>query len=190
MLSTIVIHWPCWLFYIIFHYMGIILCPCSTAYVLIQFIAQAQTAALLLKLCEIRQQLTEPDVTSILTQYGEDLPTPELLGQELRRWYVVKSDNQVRNITHLLELADKDVYPNIHTLLLIAATLPSTTCECERSFSALRRLNNYLRSSMNSSRLDSLALINIHCGTVVDTDKVINLFSRLHPRRMELSTVL
>ena len=29
--------------------------------------------------------------------------------------------------------SDSDFYPNMHTLLRIMATLPVTSCECERS---------------------------------------------------------
>ena len=40
--------------------------------------------------------------------------------------------------------------------------LPVTSCEAERSFSALRRIKNYLRSTMTEERLTGLALLNIH----------------------------
>ena len=41
---------------------------------------------------------------------------------------------------------DAEIYPNIRTLLQLACTIPVTSCECERSASALRRLNYYMRS--------------------------------------------
>ena len=90
----------------------------------------------------------------------------------------------------LLKLGDKDIFPNVHTLLLIGATLPVTTCECERSFSCLRRLNSYLRSTQSSSRLDALALIHIHCEEEINPDVVIDRFSKAYPTRMELGNVL
>jgi hypothetical protein len=39
-------------------------------------------------------------------------------------------------------------------------------------------------------RLDSLALINIHCDLAIDIDQVIDTFTRLQPRRMELASLL
>jgi len=43
------------------------------------------------------------------------------------------------------------IFPNIHTPLKIAAcTLPVTTSLAERSFSSLRRLKNYLRSTIGA----------------------------------------
>jgi hypothetical protein len=41
-------------------------------------------------------------------------------------------------------------FPNIYTAFQIFATIPVTTCLCERSISALRRLKTYLRSTMSS----------------------------------------
>ena len=44
---------------------------------------------------------------------------------------------------------DKDFFPNIRVLLSIMATLPVTSCECERSISMLKLIfKNPLRSTM------------------------------------------
>jgi hypothetical protein len=39
--------------------------------------------------------------------------------------------------------------------------MPATSAADERSFSALKRLKNYLRNSQSQDRLSSMALINI-----------------------------
>ena len=62
--------------------------------------------------------------------------------------------------------------------------------ECEKNASVLRRLNNFMRASMNESRLTALALMHIHCDKVIDLDRVVDLFSQAHPRRVQLSSVL
>lgn len=135
-------------------------------------LAHSKNAALLFKICDTSQRLTEEDVASFIAQYGSDLPTPELPPQEVERWYEYVAAKQSRpqsgkahSLTQLLGISDRDIFPNVHVLLILAATLPAPTCECERSFSTLRRLNTYLRSTMSSDRLDALALINIHCDT-------------------------
>ena len=46
-------------------------------------------------------------------------------------------------------------------LLKIAATFPVTLCECERSVSRMRRLNNYMSCTMDERRLSSLAIMHI-----------------------------
>ena len=89
-----------------------------------------------------------------------------------------------------LKACDPDDFPNLYILLKIAATLPVTYCECERSISTMRRLNNYMRCTMGESRLSSLALMHIKYDMPVDLDEIVNLFQGLHPRMMELSRLL
>ena len=98
--------------------------------------------------------------------YSADLPSPHLLTIEFSRWKRACTSTPVEKRPDTLENAllfcDKDDYPNIFVLLLIACTLPVTTCETERSNSQLKLLKTYLRSSMTEKRLSSLALIKIH----------------------------
>ena len=81
---------------------------------------------------------------------------------------------------------DKVLFPNITKMLKIMCTLLVTTCECERSFSALKRLKTYIRSSMGEERLNGLALLHIHYSTNIDIEEVFNMFARKHPRRLTL----
>ena len=39
-------------------------------------------------------------------------------------------------------------FKNIQMAIKILATMPVTSCSCEKSFSAIRRLKNYTRSTM------------------------------------------
>ena len=55
-----------------------------------------------------------------------------------------------------LKECDEDMYPNLYVLLKICCTIPATSCECERSASALRRLHTFNRASMTQERLSSL----------------------------------
>lgn len=82
------------------------------------------------------------------------------------------------------------IYPNIFKLLKIACTLQVTSCECERSASTLRRLNTCMRSSIGEDRMSSLALIHSHYDMVVDLDEAVHIYSKMHPRRLELMSVL
>ena len=60
-----------------------------------------------------------------------------------------------------LKVCDPDDFSNPYILLKIAATLPVTSCECERSIGTMRRLNNYMRCTIGESRLSSLAIMHI-----------------------------
>ena len=83
-------------------------------------------------------------------------------------------------------LKDKDVLmmlPEFSKVLKIYAVLPISSCEAERSFSALRRLKTYLRSNMGQNRLSSLALMHIERNIVnnvlkEDMNLLIDMFAR------------
>ena len=80
------------------------------------------------------------------------------------------------------------LYQNIFVILKLIAALPVTSCECERSASVLRRLNNYMRASMGKGRLSNLAMLHIHYDKEISMDDVIDRYCRLHPRRIEMDT--
>ena len=48
---------------------------------------------------------------------------------------------------------DREIYPNIHTILRIGCTVPVTTCENEQLISRLRILKTYLRCTMGQEWL-------------------------------------
>ena len=83
-------------------------------------------------------------------------------------------------------LKEKDVLmmvPEFSKVLKIYAVLPISSCEAERSFSALKRLKTYLRSNMGQNRLSSLALMHIERNTVnsvlkEDMNVMIDTFAR------------
>jgi hypothetical protein len=62
--------------------------------------------------------------------------------------------------------------------MCIMLTMPVTSATAERSFSVLRRLKTYVRSTMNNDRkLSSLALMHSLCGIVVDQQPQLDLNS-------------
>ena len=54
-----------------------------------------------------------------------------------------------------------DILPVLYKVASIVATIPATSCSAERSFSALRLIKAFLRSTMGQDRLSSIAVINI-----------------------------
>ena len=55
----------------------------------------------------------------------------------------------------------KEAFPALTKLLQIALTIAVSTAQCERSFSALKRIKTYLRSTMSEQRLVDLAVLSI-----------------------------
>ena len=89
-------------------------------------------------------------------------------------------------------LKEKDVLmmmPELSKVLKIYSVLPISSCEAERSFSALKRLKTYLRSKMGQNRLSSLALMHLERKIVnsvlqEDMSKLIDTFARNKKRDM------
>ena len=117
--------------------------------------------------------------------YKDDLPSFQDLDMELDLWveYWVTFEGDIpEDIVSTLK-AELAGFVNISILLRILGTLPVTSCGCERSFSAMRRLKTYTRSTMVSDRLNGLALMHVHQDIVPDIQKVIDLFA-LDNRRL------
>jgi hypothetical protein len=80
----------------------------------------------------------------------------------------------------------REVFPNITTLMKIFATLPVSTATAERSFSTLRRLKTYLRTSMGEDRLNGLALMSIHRNIAGNIDPLDVIDRLAKPRRLDI----
>lgn len=78
------------------------------------------------------------------------------------------------------------VFPNVFTATMIFITLPVTSASAERSFSKLKLIKNYLRSTISQDRLSSLALLNIERlqTSEIDVDNIINIVANKKARKM------
>ncbi|KAJ8346579.1 hypothetical protein SKAU_G00279800 [Synaphobranchus kaupii] len=90
---------------------------------------------------------------------------------------------ELLDFVHKKELTE--LYPNLWISLRIACTLPVTVASAERSFSKLKLIKTYLRSSMAQDRLTGLAIISINheVGRQVSYDDVIDDFAARKSRR-------
>lgn len=62
-------------------------------------------------------------------------------------------------------------------IIKILSTIPTNTAACERTFSCLKRLKSYLRTSMGQERLIILAVLQIQRSSEpIDFDKFIDEF--------------
>lgn len=82
--------------------------------------------------------------------YGEDLcnTTSDIL-TELTMWREKMKSSMLPPSCAIsaLKMCNIDIYPNIHRLLEILATLPVSTATPERTFSSLKRIKTYLRNT-------------------------------------------
>ena len=81
------------------------------------------------------------------------------------------------------------VFPNLRLLIQIALTLPVTSNEAERSFSGMRRVLTWLRTSMGTERLSNLSRMVAHPDRVksIPNQKIVNKFNEKYPRKLEFN---
>lgn len=77
------------------------------------------------------------------------------------------------------------IFPNLCISLRIFLTLPVTIASAERSFSKLKLIKNYLRSTMLQERLSDLTILSIESelARTVDFSQVIDSFASIKARR-------
>jgi len=61
-----------------------------------------------------------------------------------------------------LSKAQQSFFSQVVVLVTLILVMPATNASCERSFSALRRIKTYLRSTMAQLRLNSLMVLHVH----------------------------
>ena len=78
----------------------------------------------------------------------------------------------------------------VEKLLKLVLVMPATNAISERSFSALRRLKNYLRTTMLQERLNSLMLLYVHKDKTdkLDLQAVLNEFVDSSSHRLSIFT--
>ena len=124
---------------------------------------------------------TMPDLIGL---YRKDLPNPYIVDQELLLWKnkcsSTSAESRPSTLAESVKTCDENRFPNVFFILKIGCTLSVRSCECERSFSVMKRLQNWLRRSMKTDQLTSLALMTY--------DEVTRLFFQLHPMKIYQKT--
>lgn len=117
--------------------------------------------------------------------FKDDLPCYTALDGELELWqkyWVFENLCRPDNISDTLKSINFKSFSNVKVCLRILGTLPVTSCSCERTFSAMKRLKDYRRSTMGQERLNGIALMHIHEEIVPDIEKVIDMYAEKNRR--------
>lgn len=146
---------------------------------------------------------------SFIWRAAEDSFSQEEKARELAQFYSadVKKDDLIEEICHLDRLKESSVFslgnslnllnqiyskdlhpifPSISILLRIFITMPVSVAEGERSFSKLKLIKNYFRSTMGQERLSSLMILSIEndLANCLSHDEVISNFASKKARKM------
>ena len=118
---------------------------------------------LLLKGC--KQLDYQDELHLVKSLYDEDINYQNLEIQFQTIAPSVKDDLSLGGIVSYLKtlsLAARSIYSEIVTLVELILVMPATNATSERSFSALRRIKSYLRTTMSQQRLNNLMVLFIH----------------------------
>ena len=85
----------------------------------------------------------------------------------------VKKVTSVRTICEAMRAyANRKLLSEVHKLIRLYLTIPITSATSERTFSVLRRLLTYMRSTMTEKRLNNCLLIHVHKDVTEQLDLV------------------
>lgn len=101
--------------------------------------------------------------------------------------YEIQNNIKIKSLMNLVDLLEKYkiVFNETYKLTILSITIPVSSAACERTFSCLRRLKNYMRNCMSNDRLVSLSSICIEkkIAKSLDLDEFVNRFSIKHKNR-------
>lgn len=110
----------------------------------------------------------------------------EVIGAEIKVAKRTLLKKQLEDITDVLtELVPlKEAFPVLLRLLQIALTISVSTAKCERTFSALKRVKTYMRSSMSEERLNDMAILAIEQDLTdsLEHDSIVTEFAKENRR--------
>ena len=136
------------------------------------FIHSASGLLFLIPTVITKVPLNKDAFQQIIEMYGKDLPNKDVADIELsswkRKWLERDEKFRPKTIASLLKKCSKYMYPNLSVLLKLAANPPEKSCECERSFSVLRRLRTWLRASMITKSLWQSLLFTVESKLIIN----------------------
>ena len=116
----------------------------------------------------------------------ENLYGLDNLSSEVKLWRRELSQSHDGSISILSMLQSTfKVYPSVHKALEVILALPATSVEAERSFSCMRIIKTWLRSTMTTDRLSDLCTIHSNTDRITE-DLVAEVVRRMcsHNRRL------
>lgn len=126
-------------------------------------------------------------IEPLIQKYAQPLKiNHSLVGAEMD---LVKAST-VGDVTreHLQKTVTKAIYPNLYKMLQLALTLPVGSATSERSFSAMRRIRNWLRLTMGATRFSALAVLHIEGDITakLSPETIVDVYAGRKKRRLLL----
>ena len=131
--------------------------------------------------------LTNEKSNAVFLEYSADIGSRDQYDEELSRWKTrwQMADSKPSNLHDTLLHTNRNFYPSISTILLILLTMPASTITADRSFSTMKRIKTYLRSTMTTERLSALATLHAYREVEIDRQSVIRKFANEKSRKLD-----
>ena len=137
------------------------------------------------------------ELEEVTAFYGNDLKVDELTTQLSIFTTKFASEQQtskratlgdVVKFVQSLTVGQRTFFSEVCNVIRLLLVLPATNAISERSFSTMRRIKSYLRSTMGQARLNHLMLLNIHREQLdgLDMKIIANEFVRESEHRQRL----
>uniref|UniRef100_A0AAR2ISZ2 DUF4371 domain-containing protein n=1 Tax=Pygocentrus nattereri TaxID=42514 RepID=A0AAR2ISZ2_PYGNA len=127
------------------------------------------------------QFLSVPLLSALALHYNIDLKPAEVMVASNFFKRKNETGGDVEDMLAVYKQLDADMFPTLKATVQAALTIPVSSCSCERSFSALRRLHTWLRRTMGQNRLHHLAVMSIEKELLdsISPEIVIDRFANL-----------
>lgn len=136
------------------------------------------------------QEASHDDLHLLREHFRDDIDFRRLPAQ-LQVLVNINKSRPVTQLQHAVEtvcvigVGERGLIPDVVALLKLCLVLPASTASAERSFSTLRRIKSYLRSTMTQERLNHLMILSTYKDRIdkVDMTKLLNDFIQRNDMR-------
>lgn len=140
------------------------------------------------------QHTLAPELHDILAKYRIDIDRLKIQIAMLSDTIKTAFDGSVKTVTNVRTIADalnrssvvRGMLTEVDKLVQAYFTFSVTSATAERSFSSLRRIKTFLRSSMTAQRLNNLFLLYVHKSFTdsLDLEAIARDFVSVNTRRI------
>ena len=92
--------------------------------------------------------------------------------------------HEAKVVSQNMHLEVRNLFSQVAILMKLLLVCPVSSCECERSLSALRRFKTWLRSTMTQRRLNCVCVCHVHRDTLDELD--VDYLAREFASRSEI----
>ncbi|XP_063741277.1 zinc finger MYM-type protein 1-like [Eleginops maclovinus] len=124
---------------------------------------------------------------TLINEYPElDAMSLDIQLKMFKANYPSTSLSEVAEILKGMTPEVRHLFREVEALLRLVMVVPASSAEAERSFSALRRLKTWLRTSMTQTRLNNLAVCHVHQDKLdaLDRRQICQRFVEMNGERL------